>query len=435
MFYFSTVAALSRTLSQRLSLTLRRSARWAALSLLGACALAQAASSVKLGGNAYITTTAPNGSETVSNSGLSGWTSSSAVISSYVRVAQPGSLTLALRATPASGTISYVRVSVAGSSFTVKLQPNGGAAFPVGTVNIGSAGYLRIDLQGISKNSSQYPAVQGFDLSGSASTGLVYANDASNFYWSRRGPSVHMGYTAPAQTEYFYNELTIPSGADPIGSYFMANGFGEGNFGIQVKSSTERWVLFSVWDPSSGRTTLTRKGPGVVDASFGGEGTGGQSYLVYPWVAGRTYAFINRVRPDGQGNTEYTAWFYPPETGQWRLIASFKRPNTTTWLTGPYSFAENFIDTQGYLGRKMLIGRQWAVNNQGVWTELRDGRFTTDATGNARQRLDYAGGIDAASGKFYLRMGGFFNDTVSAGQNFSRPTATSQPQVQLNLLP
>jgi hypothetical protein len=44
-------------------------------------------------------------------------------------------------------------------------------------------------------------------------------------------------------------EITVPVGQDPIGSYFMANGFGEGYFGFQVNSKTERRVLFSVWSP------------------------------------------------------------------------------------------------------------------------------------------------------------------------------------------
>ena len=39
---------------------------------------------------------------------------------------------------------------------------------------------------------------------------VVYANDAANYYWSRRGPSVHMSYGSPANTEWMYNEMTIP---------------------------------------------------------------------------------------------------------------------------------------------------------------------------------------------------------------------------------
>ena len=90
----------------------------------------------------------------------------------------------------------------------------------------------------------------------------------------------------------------------------MANGFNVGYFGIQVNSPTERRVLFSVWDPpSGGSTTLVRKGPGVTTNGFGGEGTGGQSYLVYPWEAGHTYRFITRAQLDDAGNTLFSSWF------------------------------------------------------------------------------------------------------------------------------
>jgi hypothetical protein len=34
--------------------------------------------------------------------------------------------------------------------------------------------------------------------------------------------------------EWFYSELKVPEASDVIGSYFMANGFSEGYFGIQV---------------------------------------------------------------------------------------------------------------------------------------------------------------------------------------------------------
>ena len=43
--------------------------------------------------------------------------------------------------------------------------------------------------------------------------------------------------------------MTIPKNNDVVGSYFMANGFAEGYFGIQVNSETERRILFSVWSP------------------------------------------------------------------------------------------------------------------------------------------------------------------------------------------
>jgi hypothetical protein len=157
-----------------------------------------------------------------------------------------------------------------------------------------------------------------------------------------------LGFTVPDNSEYFYSEVTVPAGQDVVGSYFMVAGFSAGYFGIQVLEN-ERWVLFSVWDADNGdKTTLVSKGAGVVDNSFSGEGTGGQSYLVYNWVAGNTYKFITRIYPDGSGNTLYSAWFFAPETNSWRYIATWKRPSTNTYQSGVYSFLENFIDTRGY---------------------------------------------------------------------------------------
>ena len=261
-----------------------------------------------------------------------------------------------------------------------------------------------------------------------------YANDPSNYYWSRRGPSVHMGYTVPANTEYFYNEVTVPKGQDAIGSYYMANGFGQGYFGMQVKSPTERWMLFSVWNADSGALTrLVSKGSGVVAQDFGGEGEGGQAYLVYNWVAGNTYRFLTRAHPDGAGGTDYSAWFYAPELGSWRFMATWKRPAISTYLTGVYSFLENFIDTNGHLERRVQFGNQWARSAAGTWSELTSARFTGDATVTNGQRWDYAGGIE--DGKFYLRNGGFFADYVPVKQVFSRPATGQAPTVDVGALP
>ena len=65
----------------------------------------------------------------------------------------------------------------------------------------------------------------------------------------------------------------------------MAIGFGEGYFGMQVNSATERRILFSVWSPQStdnpneisgdNKVELLQKGDGVTINEFGGEGSGG----------------------------------------------------------------------------------------------------------------------------------------------------------------
>ncbi len=387
---------------------------------------------VALAGNGFITSAGPGATEVITSNGLANWTSPSTVTSVWFRMAAAGSATLSLDAGLSGSKSSQIRVTANGTPFTVTLTKGQAKTYAVGTINVPAAGYVRVDLQGISKSGSYFGDVAALRVNTTAA--LNYANDPANYYWSRRGPSVHMGYAVPANTEYFYNEVTVPPGQDKIGSYFMSNGFNGGYFGIQVNSATERRVLFSVWDADNGaKTTLVRKGPNVVDNSFGGEGTGGQSYLLYNWVAGNTYRFITRALPDGAGGTDFSAWFYAPETNAWRFIATWKRPATTTYHAGVYSFLENFIDTNGYLERSVLFNNQWARSSSGSWTELVTARFTGDATATNAQRMDYAGGLQG--GQFYLRNGGFFSPNVPTNQYFTRPATGQAPTVDLSTLP
>ncbi|WP_198652173.1 DUF3472 domain-containing protein [Chitinophaga deserti] len=391
--------------------------------------------SVHLAGNGYVTTLASGGAEVITSNGLGNWTNANSITSVWFRVSQTGALNVSLRAKVPSGT-SSIRITVNGTVFTKSISGNAYATHSIGSVTIGAAGYVRVDLQGISKTGSYFGDVSHVIISGaSTASDVVYANDAANYYWSRRGPSVHMGYTIPAgnTAEWFYNEMTVPAGEDKIGSYFMSNGFSGGYFGIQVNSATERRVLFSVWDPASGKTTLVRKGPNVVDNTFGGEGTGGQSYLLFNWTAGTTYKFLTQIKPDGTGASLYSSWIYTPETGTWRFLATWKRPNTVSYYTGAHSFLENFIDTRGYLGRKVRYNNQWIRNTAGTWVELTQGRFTYDATGSNDQRRDYAGGLDA--GSFYLQNGGFFAISTAYGSTFTRPALGVAPTVNLTTLP
>lgn len=402
-------------------------------------AMAATDATVALAGNAFLTKASRNASEVINESGLANWTSPATVASAWFRVAAdancagscPATVTLALNASLAGSNHSTVRVTVNGSPVTVKLEGTASKSYPLGTFSV-PAGYVRVDIKGVSKDGGYFGDVASIGVKSAAA--INYANDPANFYWSRRGPSVHMGYTAPPATEYFYNEVTVPEQQDAIGSYFMANGFNGGYFGMQVKSASERWLLFSVWDGDNGaRTTLVGKGAGVVDNSFGGEGTGGQAYLTYHWNAGTTYKFITRAHPDGQGNTDFSAWFFAPELGVWRYIATWKRPATSAYMAGLYSFVENFIDTNGYLERSARFGNQWARSSAGNWQELTAGRYTADATATNGQRLDYAGGV--SDGSFYLRNGGFFSPPVPYNQRFTRPATGSVPQVDVNALP
>jgi hypothetical protein len=224
----------------------------------------------------------------------------------------------------------------------------------------------------------------------------------------------------------------------------MSNGFGEGYFGMQVNSATERRILFSIWSPfttndpnsipPSDRVALLKKGVGVTTGEFGNEGSGGQSYLKFNWRAGTTYKFLVRGLPSGLDNsTTYTAYFLAPEDGSWKLIASFKRPKTSTYLKGLYSFLENFNTETGNVKRMALYSNQWVRDNLGNWMQLTKATFTIDDTGRKNYRKDYAGGL--MNGMFFLQMGGFFNEFVSPDQSFTRPLSSQQLNLDLASLP
>ena len=391
---------------------------------------------VSMGGNSYITSGETRGAR-IDDNGVSRWTAPSTVISAFFKVNTSGYLQLSLNARATEG-VSELSVSVLGKAFKVKVKNKEFENIPIGRVNIGLPGYVRVDISGLSKTGNEFAEILDIIVSGSAlSEPMNYVHDFSN-YWGRRGPSVHLRYFLPegVDTEWFYNEVTVPEGNDVQGSYYMANGFGEGYFGIQVNSPTERRVLFSVWSPFDTQNPkeipeeyqikMLTKGKGVYTGEFGNEGSGGQSYLVYPWKAGLTYKFFTRIHPDGNGNTIYTAWFYAVEDDEWRLIASFLRPKTSTYYKSPYSFLENFNPANGYITRMVFFGNQWARDTEGRWYELTDSRFSYDATAAKQVRLDYAGGSE--NGMFFLKNCGFFNDNTATGTPFSRPKTGVVPE-------
>lgn len=397
---------------------------------------------IALGGNAFITAGDAGYSENIDDAGTNGltsWKSANTVTSVYFKVIDTGRVNLFLRMRVDAGTSSQIKVTIDGQSITQQITNTGLDTVSIGEFALKNKGYVKVDLQGVSKTGANFGTVTDLILQGSPVTNtILYVKDNLNqhYYWGRRGPSVHLSYTAPSgNVQYFYNEVTVPTGGDAIGSYFMANGFAGGYFGMQVKSATERWMLFSVWDPANGISTSTRAGSNVVVQRFGNEGTGGQAYLVYNWKAGNTYKFLTQAQPDGAGNTLYSSWFYAPETSSWNFMATWKRPETTStkYLTGLYSFLENFANTNGFLGRNAEYGNAWVMNTGGTWSEIINAKFTGDDIATINYRQDYAGGV--RNNRFYLQNGGFFKDNVLLNSVLIRPAGNTQPVIDFANLP
>lgn len=380
---------------------------------------------VALGGNAYVTTRADGAH--ITDRGVRNWSDPKTVVSAYFHVDKPQTVVLSLRGRGHA----TMRMLCNGRKQDVQFRSDEAAEAGSLKVKVKKPGYVRVDLCGVKREGEHYADISEVTVKYEEGK-VTCVHDFSN-YWGRRGPSVHLGYTLPGDNDYewFYNEVTVPREGEVMHSYYMAAGFGEGYFGMQYNSDTERRVLFSVWSPfdtqdprnipEDQKIRMLRRGKDVHIGEFGHEGSGGQSYLRYPWKAGNTYKFLMRVHPDGKGNTVYTAYFYATDDQEWRLIAEFMRPKTDTWYRHAHSFLENFSPEQGYLTRSVRFTNQWARTSDGQWVRPTGAVFTNDGTAQAGVRLDYTGGLTADGKALYLQMGGFFNDNVKGGTRFSTP--------------
>ncbi|SFB40725.1 DUF3472 domain-containing protein [Algoriphagus aquimarinus] len=398
---------------------------------------------IPLGGNTYQTQGLSE--EKISSEGILNWKNPDTEFSVFVKSTAEEEINLALEILSQESN-SQISIELNGQKQLVKLEKGKAGIISVGKMKLMN-GYNEIKLRGVEKSGTDFAQIKAIQINSEKELSLDFVKDNvdNRYYWGRRGPSVHLSYTLPADKDFkwFYNEVTVPEGADPIGSYFMANGFGEGYFGIQVNSESERRILFSVWSPfktdnpgeipDEEKIILLKKGDDVYTGEFGNEGSGGQSFLKYTWNAGKTYSFLNSVEPDGKGNTIYTAYFLDPEVGEWMLIASFLRPKTDTWYKRPHSFLENFVPESGHLERTANYGNQWASDAEGNWEELTEAKFTGDDIAKRGYRMDYEGG--EKSGQFYLKNGGFFNRVIELNSMHQRKSTATPPTINFNKLP
>lgn len=324
-----------------------------------------------------------------------------------------------------------------------------------GKYTVSKIGYVRVNIIPISSTSAYLPYITSYSLGGSAINYVTKKNlnaitfvteaetQASAPHWIRRGPSCHLQWTRPSgNTEYFYNEIVVPVGNDVPGAYFMTTG-GDGFYmGIQPNTKgVNRTVLFSVWDTNTSAglyAQLVRHGQGLAPNGFGHEGSGIQTFMYYDWEAGQKYATLVHVRPEVKngvrtGHSLYTGYFWSAEKG-WQLLAEVRKPNMTSYYTGPYSFSENFIPENGWITRQVTFTNQWMRTTDGVWHEVTRASVTADGTGSDGLRRDFYGGV-TDDGYFYLRNIGYFDDKISPGTSFTRPASgKSAPVIDFDAL-
>jgi hypothetical protein len=228
----------------------------------------------------------------------------------------------------------------------------------------------------------------------------------------RAARSIHLFYEAPA-AKAFYNELTVERSVP--GSYFMACGFSHGYFGIQELGNGKKVVLFSVWDPTRGddaakvpleqRVEVVYQADDVRVKRFGGEGTGGQSFLDFDWKLGETYRFYVTATPEGE-KTSFAGYIYLPEQKGWKHLVTFRTRTGGLTLRGLYSFVEDFRRDGKSVGevRRAVYGNGWAIDPGDAWHPLLKAHFSASSSPQEAKETVDAGTADG--NRFYLQNGG-----------------------------
>jgi hypothetical protein len=351
----------------------------------------------------------------------------------FGQINTPGQLHCGVQLRLSTGLTSRLRLTVAGQSHEASVTGAGeGKAVTAdfGRFDIAQTGYCQFRLESLNPSGAPCGDLDALLLDGPAAAGAHF-----NLKPRRNAASVHLMYPLPKgiHVSAFYCEVTAVE--DPLWTYYMACGWHRGYFGMQVNSPTERRIIFSVWDSGNeardrgnvaqqDRVELVAKGKGVSSGSFGNEGTGGHSHLVYPWKTGVKQRFLVTAKPVDATHTVYSGFYYRHDTKRWMLISSWRAPKEGGYLRGLYSFSENFGGSNGHLLRKALYGNQWIRDDQGRWTELTTAKFSHDTTGR-NDRLDRFMGVE--QGQFFLSHGGFVPGFTKFGTEFQRPATGQSP--------
>jgi hypothetical protein len=400
---------------------------------------------IPIGGNSWLLEKIEG--EEITNQGFMNWQNSGTICRTFFRISEPGTIhTWLFIESPDTG--SVLQVTIGKVSKKIPMSKGHGNRIDVGTWIIKDTGYLHIDVRASGRKNPIFGKLTSIRIEGPsvlATSSFVQNNDDNYFYWGRRGPSVHLNYKVDTgfKVSWFYSEIIVPAGKDIIGSYFMANGFAEGYYGMQVNSNEERRILFSIWSPyntddpesipDSLKIKLLAKGKDVHTGEFGNEGSGGQSYLRYNWKAGTRYGFLTHAEPHVGNRTTYSSWFFDPEAGRWMLIARFQRPSTYTHLKRLHSFLENFEPETGSINRKGLFSSQFIADEIGEWKEINEAVFSIDQTGRKNYRKDFYGGVDRES--FVLKNCGFFSNYQLPGTLLTRSASGKRPVIDFGRLP
>ncbi|TKC08335.1 DUF3472 domain-containing protein [Pedobacter polaris] len=294
----------------------------------------------------------------------------------------------------------------------------------VANIVVPNTGYFRYELRPIS-NPEGAIKINSLVFKSLKSNGQVNQTDYQS------SPSVHLSFSTTAPTtkayNWIYQEILVPKGGDPLATYYMSLGFYRGYMGIQTNSTTERRVLFSVWDSKDAENdkSITKqdfvsfvdKGKTTMINSFGNEGTGGQSYVkTAGWKTGEPIKFIMNVKALDNNSVLLSAW-YKLEGQAWNYVATWRAPKEHRMFDGFYSFLENFGYTNGQLRREAYYYNAWGKEAAtGKWINFNKVSFS-NTDGKVGQRIDFEQGVSAKfADRFYMSSGGYTQTVKTANE-------------------
>jgi hypothetical protein len=196
-----------------------------------------------------------------------------------------------------------------------------------------------------------------------------------------------------------YGEITVLATAPHI-YYCGANWHpGEpagGYCGIQHNSETERRTIFSIWDTSPQlHPQVTAADARTISERFGGEGTGANTHMLWPWKLGDTFQFFVEKAPGKASETTDTRYYICDRTHEnWLHSATITNPNggkkcVATLGGGLNSFLENFSGQHRDLP-KLALYRLWLGSSvdtmkcltkavgDGTWGQMHDAYFLAE---------------------------------------------------------
>lgn len=359
--------------------------------------------------------------------------------STYIYISKPATSELSLTVLGEG----KLNVSCEGRSFDLDIDAKRWERISVGNLEISSPHYIKIDFR---LNSATHPAfivVRDVILSG-LSPKPIYVSPNYSEHFGRRGSSVQLflNDSVIAKADWAYSEVQVADSCDIVGSFYCAQDFNNGSFGLQRHSEEEHRVVFSVWSnvmpkpknkvSQDASVVLIAKGDSTFVEDLNESGNGKVCYVRYNWRTGETYKFLLHAEHADSLSSDYSAYFYAPERKRWIYISTLRCPSGNVLFPSIYAFVENFLPDEGYRMHKAYFNNfRFRNRENGLWKNVNKVRFSFDDTGRRGIRLDYDGGVERQM--FYLRTGGFFGNGIRTVRQLELPASLSDvPPVDID---